>query len=113
MGVSKNLKKTLGGLNQIISEKNPKKRKLLLENAAKSEDILDSVKELSRNVILKNVPLTKRQKRSLVKHSKCIVGCSKIKGCCNKSSKLVKQSGGWLGVVLPIVASLIADKLLR
>lgn len=112
MPASKTLKKTFGGLQKIMGEKNKKKRELMLMAAAKNEDILNSVRELSRNVVLKNVPLNNRQKKSLLNHSKCIVGCSKIKGCCKKSERLVTQSGGWLGIVLPIVASLIADKLL-
>lgn len=112
MPVSKTLKKILGGLNKIISETDPKKRLELLETAAKKDNVLRSIKEISRNVVLKNVPLTARQKKLLVNHSKCIVGCSKIKGCCKRSSKLVKQSGGWLQVVLPIIASLIANKFL-
>lgn len=112
MPVSKTLRRTLGGLNKIVTEKDAKKRKVLLEQAASKDNMLKSIKELSQNVVLRNVPLTSRQKRSLHNHSKCIVGCSKIKECCPQSTKLVKQSGGWLQVVLPIIASLIANKFL-
>lgn len=112
MPASKTLKKTLGGLNRIINEENPRRRAQLLERAAEHEDVLKTIREISKNVVLKNVPLTNRQKKSLIKNSKCIVGCSKMKGCCPKSTILVKQSGGWLQVVLPIIASLLANKFL-
>lgn len=112
MPVSKTLKRTLGGLNRIVTEKDAKKRRHLLEQAAQKDNVIKSIKELSSNVVLRNVPLTARQKKSLHSHSKCIMGCSKIKRCCPQSTKLVKQSGGWLQVVLPIIASLIANKFL-
>ena len=112
MPASRILKRTLGGLGGILMEKSAVKRKRLLEEAAKKEDVVKSIKELSRNIVLKNVPLDKLQKRKLVKHSKCIVKCSKIKGCCKHSSKLVSQSGGWLQIAIPIVAGLIADRFL-
>ena len=112
MAASKTLKKTFGSLHKIMSEKNSKYRKKLLAEASKNENIIHSVREISRNLILKNVPLSRMQKKRLIGHTKCIVGCSKIKGSGKKSQQLVVQSGGFLQIILPIIASLLLEKLI-
>ena len=61
--MSEVLKKTLGELTAIISEQNPRKRKKLLQEAGKREDVIRSIVELSRNTVLKNVPLDNNIKK--------------------------------------------------
>lgn len=111
--MSENLIRTFGHIERIISEPNPRKRKKMLMEAAKKENFVKSIVEISRNVVLKNVPLDKRIKKDLHKHCNCIIRCSKINRKSPKNIKTVAMSGGWLNIILPIVASFLADRLLK
>lgn len=105
--MSEVLHKALGELTEIVAEPKPRKRKQMLEKAAKREDIIQALVELSQNTVLKNVPLDSSKKEKLVRHANCLMKCSKIRKCNKKAHKIAAQSGGWLQFVLPAAISLL------
>lgn len=110
------LKKTLGELMDILSEPNPRRRKKLLLEASKREDMIRTIIELSTNTVQESLPLTKSGKERLAKRTKdvkCLMKCCDIKEPGKEASKIIAQSGGWLQIVAPAAISFLLDRLIK
>ena len=107
--MSDNLISTIKHLELIASIKNSRRRNAILKDFAGNLKIFDALREIAVNTIKKNIPLTTHQKRKLRRYEKTILGLSRKRISRRKKKKLVEQSGGFLSIVLPIVASLVGD----
>jgi len=111
--MSKSLKKSFHFLNLLSKIKNEKKRKDLLKEISDDDTIFSALSEIARNQVKGNIKLNKKQSHHLKKHSKTIKGfcCKKIP--LNKRRKLIVQSGGFLPILLPLVAGVLGSILNR
>jgi hypothetical protein len=102
-----NLEKCISELQLVAKMKDKKAQKKVLKELAKENCFAKSVQEIAFNTVNSNIPLKPIHKKKLKKHAHIIKSLSKksIKG--KKRIKLIEQSGGALGVLLPIVASLL------
>jgi hypothetical protein len=114
--MSKNLKHCYQVLSLVAKVKDKRLREAILKQISCEEKIYAAVSELATNTIKGNIPLTEAQKNKLRKQKKFIEGlkCQK-KGRLSKEGKkkFVEQSGGFLNVVLPIIATVLADLLMK
>ena len=97
---------------EIISKiRNTRTRNAVLKDFAYNMQLFDALKEIAVNTINRNVPLTNAQKRKLRRHKKTIIALSKPLKSKNKKKKLIEQSGGFLPILVPIVATLLGKLL--
>lgn len=109
--MSANLTKCFYKLYIIANIKDKRIRDELLAKSACNNEIYSALSEIAKNVVAKNVPLTKAQKTKLKKYKRKIIALS----CDTKDKKLRKrrvvQSGGFLNILLPAVASVLGPML--
>jgi len=100
--MSSNLRKALIELNFVASIKNKKLKKQLLSYLSKNIKYRLAIREIALNLIKGNLKLKQSIKLKLIKHKKQILGANK-----NLNHKYVVQSGGWLPLIIPVVAALL------
>lgn len=109
--MSQNLHNCFYKLFVIANIKDKRIRNELLAKISCKNDIYSALSEIAKNVVAKNVPLTRSQKIKLKKYKKKIIALS----CDTKDKKIrqnrVVQSGGFLNILLPAVASVIGPLL--
>ena len=108
--MSSNLKDQFSKLQLISHTKNRRAKQVLLKEFARDSKFCDAFREIARNAVAKNIPLTQSEKRKLRRHKQTIVKLSRAsKG--RRHTKLVQQTGSglFLPLVLPYVASVIAS----
>lgn len=92
-------------LEAVASVRHKKCQKQILRQLKKNKHIVNCMKEIARNIIKGSLKLTATDKRKLNKHTKLIRALAR--------GRSVEQSGGFLNVVLPILASLISSLLTK
>ena len=111
--VSDSLKSTLPFF-KIVARLPDKSRKLILNDLGGDQTAYDAVQEIAYNTIKGNVKLKKSQKRNLKKHEKVLKKfCCLKKKCLNKRKQLLVQSGGFLPILIPTIASLLTTLLAK
>jgi len=107
--MSKILKSCFPKLSFICKIKDPKLRKKLLINIA-DNCLFQALHEIAVNTIKGRVPLSNSQKRKLSKHKSTLSKLAK-NGKPNKKGKLIliKQSGGFLPILLPAIATVLSS----
>ena len=109
--ISKHLERHLPTLKKLSGMKKVSARTALLKRLSDDVTVYKALREISKNIVKKNVPLTKIQKRKLIKHEKYILSLAK-KGHKKKRRKVLVQQAGkgfFLPVIIPAVASIIAE----
>lgn len=109
--MSELLKKYWSRLELVASIKRKKLREDLLKELGKDEDFCKVIRELSRNTIKRNIPFKPVHIKQLKVHK------GKIRKLAKKTKPLaVKtrqdntvQAGGFLPVLIPIVATLLGE----
>jgi hypothetical protein len=98
-------------LKSLAKAKTTPKRRLLLALANSKQ--VKALKEITHNVIKRNVPLTSCQIRSLIKgkYRKPIKEAGNPKGTINKARQIFIQKGGFLQYILPAALSFLASHL--
>lgn len=112
--MSDNLKFCLKKLSLIADVKDDKLRKILLRDVSCNNDIFQAIREIAVNTVNKNVPLSDSEKKLLRKYKRVLQQLalpSKTRFTKKKQTKLVVQSGGFLSILLPIVAGIIGKQI--
>ena len=106
--VSQSVRKTIPLLN-VISKLSKPNRKKVLSEVGGDDMIYKSLREIAHNTIKGNVKLNKFQKAKLKPYSRTLKDLCTSPKCSKRRKKLVVQSGGFLPILIPAVASLIAS----
>lgn len=85
-----------------------KKQKELLKQFGKKECFYLALKEIARNLIKGNIKVSEKQRKLLNKHRKVIVNLACKENKKNRI-KTVSQVGGFMGVALPLVLTLVTE----
>jgi len=108
--MSKNLSSWINHLKVIASIRDKRKRNARLKAFADHMNLFDALKEVATNTINMNLPLNPNQKTKLRRYSKIIRElASKRKRSKLQKRKLIEQSGGFLPILIPLVASVIGE----
>lgn len=112
--MSSRLQKSFDQLSVIAKlQKNKKLQRRLLREFANDPEFLAAIVEITQNTIKKRVPLNEHQLEKLRPHIKIIkkIASDPDKVFKKKSSRhrTIEQSGGFLQVLVPTIASLLVD----
>ena len=99
--MSANLKKYLPVLLTLSDIKDEKLSNLLLRYYSKRENFRKALREISRNVIKGNIPLSKYRKAKIKRFRDNIYSVAQ-----RPVKQHIVQSGGWLWII-PTIASLL------
>ena len=96
---------------KIVARLPDKSRKLILNDLGGDQTAYDALHEMAYNTIKGNVKLKKSHKRKLKRHDKVLKKfcCLKNKKSLKKRKQLLIQSGGFLPILIPAVASLLTS----
>jgi hypothetical protein len=111
--MSQNLKNCIKELQVAMKYKDKPTRHAILKFLSNKKCVYKALREISMNIVNKQIPLNKRQLRLLNPHVKTI---KRLKsGTKNKHirRRLVTQSGGFLPWLIPIVGSVLSSILLK
>ena len=94
-------------LSQIIKSNNPRLRKHLILGLPDS--VIKLICEVMHNILQGNVPIRgkQREKFQKYKHTIRLLGKGPFKPLVKKRKTLVNQRGGFIGTILPIIASIL------
>jgi hypothetical protein len=106
--MSANLKKNLPRLQAVCDVKSPELRHALIKDYCRDDCFCRAVTEVARNTVKRNLPLDAKAINRLRRHKKAILDFVPKLGQA-KRRELAAQSGGFLPVVVPILASLIGE----
>ena len=108
--MSKNLLSWINHLKVIASIRDTRKRNARLKTFSDNMSFFDALKEIAANTINMNLPLRLHQKKKLRRYSKTIRELAeKKKKSKIKKKKLAEQSGGFLPILIPLVASVLGE----
>lgn len=85
-------------LKLLAKTKSSKKRELILKSARSC--LFYAISEIARNILIKNIPLTRQQLRKLLPYKKDIRNIAKKSISLKKRKHIINQSGGFLGPLL-------------
>ena len=88
-------------LRAITKIKDKRCQQKILRHLKKDKNFVAVLREISINTIKQNVALTEKDKRKLNRYSSVIRSLTK--------SRSVEQAGGFLGTIVPILASIVLD----
>lgn len=94
------LKRQFPLLRAIAKIKDKKGQELILRQLTKHRPFVVLLREIAQNTIDENIKLSAKDKKKLNKHSEVIRALTK--------QKKVHQSGGFLGIIVPLLAASIA-----
>lgn len=107
--MTQNLRKNFKLLELLMTTKNESTRKTMLKDLSKNDKFFRALKEVCRNVLIGNIPMSKYKKKKLQPHEKLIKGIVLTKKLTTKKRKqMVTQSGGFLPFLLPTVISILS-----
>jgi hypothetical protein len=107
--MSLNLQNCVKELQLIGKLKNLKTRKQVLNQLSKKACIYQALKEISQNIINKNIKLTASRRKVLLRHSKIIKALSRDRHGKAYKQRLVRQSGGFIPAILPALLPILAS----
>lgn len=110
--MSKNLRKCMKTMHLFCCTQNKKLRKSILDEMSKEECFFEALYEIVNNVFLKNIDfkkLTPAQKRKAKKFLPLLRKIHKHPKSKGIRRKIVKQTGGWISFVLPILTSVVGE----
>lgn len=100
MTVPKRLQLYFPLLQAIASIRSKRAQRLVLKHLKKHRPFVVLLRELAENTVKQNIKISAENKKKLNKHSTVIKALVK--------KKQVEQSGGFLGVIVPLLAQAIA-----
>lgn len=92
-------------LKAVAGIKDKRAQLLVLKQLKKHRPFVVLLRELAENTIKQNIKLTEKEKKKLNKHAVVIKALTK--------KKKVEQSGGFLGIIVPLLAELIGGLVSR
>ena len=105
--MSKNMKECMTILKVIASLKNKKQREKILKEFNGDECLYKALREIAVNTVNRNIKLSSKQKRNLIKYKSVIKSLTKPYKSKSKRKKLIIQSGGFLPYLIPAAISLL------
>lgn len=111
--MSSSLKNYITQLQFIAKIKNRKVRDGILRQWSDDDQFFKVLKEIVENAMKKNLPLKANQKKSLRKYKSTLIQFINPKIPKRKRKQLVSQSGGFLPMLIPAVASFLATALIK
>lgn len=112
-GPSANLKKCLDELKTVSQISNKDKQRKMLVKLSKNNCFYEAIREASVNTLAGNVPIDEKTKRKLSKHASVMKLYKRKRTQAKSKTKLISQSGGFLGVLIPILASVLAETVMK
>ena len=109
--MSSNLQKNLKLLQLLSNTRNSTTRKAILKDLCDKKMFFSALKEICKNTLAGNVKMSKYRKNKLRKYKKVIKGIGTTKVTSPKTRMLVKQSGGFLPILVPAVISILTQLL--
>ena len=106
--ISQSVRKTLP-LLKTISKLSKANRNKVLSELGGEDVIYKALREIAHNTIKGNVKLDNSQKAKLKPHTKTLRSLCTSNKCLKRRKKLIIQSGGFLPILIPAVASLISS----
>ena len=97
----------------IESAKSPKQRKQLLLHYSKFNDFCSACREISKNIVRNKVVISGKNVGKLRRYKKIISKLAKKNNSEKVRQKLVSQSGGWIGAVIPLIAGIVGEIIRR
>lgn len=111
--MSETLQKSIKLLEVISAVKKKSLREQILKDLSKNDELFDAISEISKNTVTGRLKLTEKQKSVLKKYKKVLIEMAmKPKGK-RKRKKLIVQTGGFLPILIPTIATLLAVILTR
>lgn len=110
--MSKNLRKCMKTMQLYCSTEKKHLRDSILNEMSKHECFFDAIHEIVNNLFLKNInvkSLTPAQKNKMKKMLPVMLKIRKKPKNKAIRRKLVQQSGGFLPVVLPVLATVVGE----
>ena len=83
----------------------------ILKQMSDDEKFFNVIREIVEKTMKKNLPIKKKEKRLLKKHKKILLQFIKPSIPKLHKKRLVVQSGGFLPILFPILASFLGSKL--
>ena len=102
-------KKYFVPLKLLSQIKNKDIRKNATCDFCKNENLYKAIKEIALNIVNKNIPLTNKDKKKLKKYKKDIYLLSKQKFKSKRKQKVLQQTGGFLPILIPLVATILGQ----
>lgn len=94
-------------LHLIAGIKTVREREHVLRILAKQKPFLNFLREIAINLQTRNISVDAKQISKLSKHKRIIVGLSKPKIGRARGISLAEQSGGFLNILVPILAAAV------
>lgn len=82
-------------------------RTFLLTVLCRHEKFIKAMKLICKNIVTQSIPLTDKQKNQIKKHASVIFHVAKSRRSAKRS--IIQSGGGFISILLPIVASLIGS----
>jgi len=89
--------------------KNPKLKNSILNEMSSNDKYFKALHEVVHNISIKNLKLKPSIKRKLKQHLKILDKILCKPKCKRKRAAIVKQSGGFLPILLSLVAPVVAE----
>lgn len=99
---------TLPKLKKIAKFSNLKRKKALLQVGGNA-DVYKTLREIAHNTLKGKVKFNKFQKKRLKPYSGKLEKLCNFEKCKKRRKELIVQSGGFLPILIPAVASLISS----
>ena len=108
--ISKSLKKSLP-LLKTVTRLSPANRKRILTELGGETHLYNALHEIAHNTLKGRVKLNPNQKRKLTAHKRTLTNLcdSKYRKCSKKRKQLISQSGGFLPILIPAIASILGS----
>ena len=97
----------------IHSAKTPQQRKLLLQHYSKSNDFCSACREISKNLVKQKVIIKGTHASKLRRYKNLITKLARKNNSQKVKQRLVAQSSGWIGAVVPLIASIVGEIIRR
>lgn len=110
MKISNKLRNNINHLKILGEIKNKQLREKCLNDLSNKKEICDCLSEICFNIAKGNIQLGSREKKKLRKFQRLIFSFAKKT---KSHQKNIKQTGGFLPYLLPIISSLAADIVLK
>lgn len=107
--MSAKLRKQWDRLQIIANAKSKKTRIELIKQFSSEIDFVVAIREICKNIVNRNIPLSPKQVRRLKEHKRDILYLTQRTVNTPAYRRRVNQVGGWLPIILPLVATVIGE----
>ena len=84
-------------------------RKAILKKLSEDPSFLKALREIAKNTVRRKINLSSAEVKKLQKHKRLIASIAKTKNSIDKRRKLAVKSGGFLPILIPLIATIIGE----